>query len=75
MTTTTYTCIAMERSDGYHDPLIYTVLVETIDDIEDAVLEARLEEIGEEWRDYMKANLEVVLVFEGDFPLVLDRRT
>lgn len=45
--------ICMEDTPGYPDPLIYQVKVPegtSIEDIEQAVIERRLEDLGEEFR-------------------------
>lgn len=73
----TLTCICMENSPGYPDPLIYTVEVSediTFEDLQSLVREQRLEDLGEEMRDEVYATFRLCFAFEGDHHPIYDER-
>lgn len=63
------TCICMEGTEGYPDPMIYSVIDGTLlspEEIRKDVLEQRVEELGEYWREYLEKNFRVCFAFKDD---------
>lgn len=82
----TYTAICMESTKGYPDPLIYTVEIETknmgdleiAEAINDAVISARLDDLGDEIKDHIPNFFRVCFAWEGNLEtndLIFDWRT